>query len=284
LFEKNARLERLATGYRNATGLTTDPEGHLFFSDDSNRKVYRWNEATKEALQIAEIPGRDQAMVMAYVDPSTLLMIGRESRVYALNLAEAGATPQTVTGVPEKLPDTRLLIPLGIHNMMSVLDDLMEHRDYIYRRGSNTAVISIIENAPREYFYAPGSKTAVKTGGTWRPLVQSSNIAAFSPGDKFYATSEDDGKTYRVRLNKNETLAHYVFAERGGTSVVEDSVGNVYIASDQVYIYNNEGDQISVLELPERPCSLAFGGLDKRTLFIGARSSLYSIRTVAPGR
>ncbi len=283
LFGKNAKLNKLATGYRNVTGLTTDPEGHLYFSDDSNRKVYRWNDATQEAVQIADIPDRDQAMVMAYVEPSTLLMIGRESRVYTLNLSEPNAPLQTITGVPEERPDTKLLIPLGIHNMMSVLDDLMEHRDYNYRRGSNTAVISVIENAPREYFYAPGSKTAVKAGGTWRPLVQSSNIAAFSPGDKFYVTSEDDGKTYRVKLRKNETLAHYVFAERGGTSVIEDSVGNVYIASDQVYIYNSEGDPIGLLELPERPGSLAFGGPDKRTLYIGARSSLYSIRTAAPG-
>jgi sugar lactone lactonase YvrE len=281
LFEKNAKLEKLATGFRNATGLTTDTKGHLFFSDDSNRKVYRWNEVDKKAEQIAETP--DQPVVMAYVEPSTLLMVARGSSVYSLNLAQDGATPQTVTETTEKLPDTKLLIPVGLHNMMSILDDLMEHRDYLYRRGSNTAVVSVIENAPRAYYYAPGTKTAIKTGGTWRPLVQSSNIGAFSPGDKFYVTSEDDGKTYHVILNKNDTLTYYVFAERGGTSVIEDAAGNVYIASDQVYIYNSQGKQIGILELPERPGSLAFGGPDNRTLFIGARSSVYSIRTVNPG-
>jgi sugar lactone lactonase YvrE len=283
MFENGARLEKLANGYRNATGLTTDSQGKLYFSDDANRTIYQWDAAKKEAVQIADIPERDQAMVMAYVEPSTLLMIGRESHVYTLNLTESEASLQTITGVPETLPGTKLLIPLGIHNMMSVLDDLMEHRDYIYRRGSNTAVVSVIENAQREYFYAPGSKTAVKAGGTWRPLVQSSNMAAFSPGDTFYVTSEDDGKTYHVKLNKNETLTHRVFAERGGTSAIEDSAGNVYIASDQVYIYDSQGEQIGVLECPERPGSLAFGGPDKRTLFIGARTSLYSIRTVVAG-
>jgi sugar lactone lactonase YvrE len=57
----------------------------------------------------------------------------------------------------------------------------------------------------------------------------------------------------------------------------------VYIAGDQVYIYNAKGNQIGVLEIPERPGSMAFGGPDKRTLFIGARSSLYCIRTLSPG-
>ncbi len=87
-----------------------------------------------------------------------------------------------------------------------------------------------------------------------------------------YLTATDNGK-----------LATSLFAERGGTSVVSDEAGNAYIAGDQVYIYNRDGKQIGVLEVPERPGSLAFGGLDKRTLFIGARSSIYAIRTAAPG-
>ena len=103
---------------------------------------------------------------------------------------------------------------------------------------------------------------------------------AFAPGDRFYVACEDDGKTYRVELLGNETIKHCVFAERGGTASVEDAVGNVYIASDQVYVYNKDGKQIGVLEIPERPSSLAFGGSDNKTLFIGARTSLYSIRTV----
>jgi sugar lactone lactonase YvrE len=182
------------------------------------------------------------------------------------------------------LPDAVLLLPVGLHNMLSILHDLMERRDYVYRRGSNTAVIRVVENAHRGYFYAPGTRTALFAGGTWRPILQSSNLAAFAPGDEHYVTSEDDGKTYRVKLDSDEKLTASVFAERAGTSVINDAAGNVYIASDQVYIYNREGKQIGVLETPERPGSLAFGASDGRTLFIGARSSLYSICTAASGR
>ena len=140
-------------------------------------------------------------------------------------------------------------------------------------------MISVVENAHRGYFYAPGTKTAIIAGGTWRPILQSSTLAAFSPDDAHYLTSEDDGKTYCAKLGNDGRLTTSIFTERGGTSVVCDKAGNVYIASDQVYIYNRAGKQIGALELPERPGSLAFGGPDKRTLFIGARSSLYSIRT-----
>jgi hypothetical protein len=200
-----------------------------------------------------------------------------------LNVAENGAVPQQVAETAEKLPGTTLLIPVGLHHMLSVLKDQLEGRDYVYRQGSNTAVLSVLENAHRGYFYAPGSTTAILAGGTWRPLLQSSNMAAFAVNDTRYVTSEDDGKTYRVTLENDGKLTAAVFAERGGTSVVRDSADNVFIASDQIYVYNSAGKLIGVLEIPERPGSLAFGGPDKQTLFIGARGSIYSIRTAAPG-
>ena len=277
VFEKKAKLELLTSGFGNASGMTTNTAGHLFFTDAAKRKVYRWNEIDRKAEQVAETQG--QPMVMGFAPPSTLLIVAYEKAVYSLNLEEKGATPQPVTETAEKLPGTLLLLPVGLHNMVSILRDLMEHRDYVYRQGSNTAVIGVVENAHRGYFYAPGTKTAIMAGGTWRPILQSSNLAAFSPGVAHYLTSEDDGKTYHAKLENDGRLTTRVFTERGGTSVVSDEAGNVYIASDQVYVYDREGKQIGVLELPERPGSLAFGGPDKRTLFIGARSSLYSIRT-----
>ena len=66
--------------------------------------------------------------------------------------------------------------------------------------------------------------------------------------------------------------------------MVTDVEGNVYLAAGDVWIYDRAGKPLGVLEIPERPGSLAFGGADRRTLFIGARTSLYSIRTKHAGR
>jgi sugar lactone lactonase YvrE len=282
VFANNARLEIQAGGFSNVSGMTTDDAGRLYFTDASKRKIYQWNEKEVRAEQIAETEPQKQPMVLGFARPSMLLIVAYEKAIYSLKLGEPGAVPQIVTE-SVKSPDTTLLLPVGLHNMLSILNDLMERRDYVYRSGSNTAVISITENAHRGYFYAPGTKTAIMTGGTWRPILQSSNLAAFQPGQEHYITSEDDGKTYLVKLGADEQLTCRVFAERGGTAVVHDKAGNVYIAGDQVYVYDSKGKQVGILEIPERPGSIAFGGPDKRTLFIGARSSLYTIRTVSPG-
>jgi hypothetical protein len=288
VFAKGATLERLATGFSNASGLTASDAGDVFFTDAANRKIYRWNAAANRADVLAELPGQPQ--VLGFVPPSNLLAIANERAVYHLNVnqgttadSQPSSQAEVVKETSELLTGSLLLLPVGLHNQLSVMKDMIEHRGYVFRRGSNTAIINTVTNEHRGYFYAPGTKTAIMAGGTWRPNLQSSQLAAFAPGESHYLTSEDDGRTYLARLDNYDSLSTTVFAERGGTAVVADQAGNVYIASGQLWIYDRKGDQIGSLVLPERPGSLAFGGPDKRTLFIGARSSLYSIRTKALG-
>ena len=55
------------------------------------------------------------------------------------------------------------------------------------------------------------------------------------------------------------------------------------MAAGQIYVYNREGRLIDTIEVAERPIQVVIGGTDRRTLFIAARSSLYSARILAPG-
>ena len=72
--------------------------------------------------------------------------------------------------------------------------------------------------------------------------------------------------------------------DRGGESVAQDSEGNVYIVSGQIYAYNPSGKFIDTIYVPERPSQILFGGPDRKTLFIGARSSLYAVQMRNSGR
>jgi hypothetical protein len=288
VFDKNGKLQKLAAGLSNASGLAASDTGIIFFSDAVSNKIYRWDETAQMAEPLAEIPGQPQ--VLGFVPPSSLLVIANQRAVYHLNINPdpagnlAGTNrAELVKETAELLAESILLLPVGVHNQLSQLKNLMEHRGYVYRQGSNTAIVSEVSDEHRGYYYAPGTRAAILAGGTWRPNLQASQLAAFAPGDSHYLTSEDDGQTYVAKLENYRSLSTTVFVERGGTSVVADAAGNVYVASGQVWIYDRNGKQIGVLEVPERPGSLAFGGKDKRTLFIGARSSLYSIRTQAPG-
>ena len=49
-------------------------------------------------------------------------------------------------------------------------------------------------------------------------------------------------------------------------------------AAGQILIFDPSGKQIDTIEVPQRPTCLIFGDPDHKTLFITARSSLYSVR------
>ena len=279
-FAPEAQLTRLAGGFSNADGLTADDRGIAYFTDAAEHAIFRWNAAANRADLLAKVEA--SPMVLGFVAPDTLLAIDNEKSVTQIQISSGRVTP--VSAVDQPQPGTTLLLPVGLHNELWTLNALLAHRGYIYRAGSNTALRSALLPEPRSYFYATGSSTAILAGGTWRPLLQSSQLAPFRVGDRHLLVSEDDAKAYTAELTAPETLSTDLFAQRGGTSVVSDAAGNVYLASGQVFIYDATGKQTGVLELPERPGSLCFGGPDRRTLFIAARAGLYAIRTASPGR
>jgi hypothetical protein len=105
------------------------------------------------------------------------------------------------------------------------------------------------------------------------------------PGQPFYVSDENGEKTYEATVSDDGTLTSLkLFVEQGGESVAADEKGNVYIAAGRVYVYDPSGKLIDTISVPERPSQLLFGGENRHTLFILARSSLYAVRVVNKGR
>jgi sugar lactone lactonase YvrE len=287
-FARDAKLEQLATGFSNATSLTADDAGRVYFTDAVQGRIYRWNDADKKADVLTQISGQNQPQVMGFVKPSSLLIAAfapGARQVGAIGYLDInGGQPQVITETADPKPGTALLLPVGIHNRMDIMQDYMNHRGYQFRSNSNTSIIRTVENEHRGYFYAPDSNVALMAGGTGRPIMQASQMAIVEPGQSFYLTSEDDCRTWLATLSKDFKLTAKLFADRGGNSVVADADGNVYIADGNVCVYDKTGKQIGTLETPERASGLAFGGPDKKTLYIGARSSFYAIRMSVGGK
>jgi len=81
------------------------------FTDAAQHKIYRWNETSKQAEVIAEIPGHP--VVIGFVPTSTLLARRYEKAVYSLNVAALDTTQQ-ITEVTNLASDTKFLLPVGV--------------------------------------------------------------------------------------------------------------------------------------------------------------------------
>jgi sugar lactone lactonase YvrE len=115
--------------------------------------------------------------------------------------------------------------------------------------------------------------------------IRSFGLAVAAPGERVYVTDEAAHTTSVGTLAPDGSVGDLKpFANRGGEGVAVDERGNVYIAAGQIYVYEPSGRLLGEIAVPERPLQLVFGGLDGRTLFIPARTSLYAVRTRFRGR
>jgi len=66
--------------------------------------------------------------------------------------------------------------------------------------------------------------------------------------------------------------------DHGSDGMAVDEKGNLYTTHGKVIVYNADGKKLEEIEVPEGPANVCFGGDDNKTLFITARTSLYSVR------
>ena len=117
-------------------------------------------------------------------------------------------------------------------------------------------------------------------------LVKPNGIA-LSPDEKWlYVTDNGTGLLWRYpielpgKIGKGERIA--ITPSPDGMTV--DTEGRLYVTGlGGIYVLTSEGKWIGLIGVAEQPSNCTFGGKDMRTLFITARTGLYSIDTEAHG-
>lgn len=64
----------------------------------------------------------------------------------------------------------------------------------------------------------------------------------------------------------------------GGDGLTVDEKGNLYITSELgLQVFAPDGKLLGIISLPEMPANVTFGGKDLKTLYVTARTSLYTV-------
>ena len=72
------------------------------------------------------------------------------------------------------------------------------------------------------------------------------------------------------------------FIDVGSDGMAIDCAGNLYVTQGGVRIYNPNGDLLETLAVPGA-ANVAFGGPERRTLYITATDSLFAVELAIPG-
>ncbi len=116
--------------------------------------------------------------------------------------------------------------------------------------------------------------------------IQKPNGVALSPsGNILYVTSAQDGyiNAYPVMADGSVGAKTKFVDVPSPDGIAVDDAGNVYVASTKVEVFRPDGTKVGSLTVPQQPANVAFGGADRKTLYITARTAVYQTRVNVPG-
>lgn len=140
----------------------------------------------------------------------------------------------------------------------------------------------------RVYRLAPGAKQAVVVDDA----RQQPNGVTLSPDEKtLYLAAQDGIFKYAVaRDGSTGPAQRFTNAVASGDGMVVDCAGNLYVTQTDVVVLSPAGLEIGRIPAPSPNASVtnvAFGGRDRKTLFItalgGAGRGLYQVKLQVPG-
>jgi hypothetical protein len=267
-----AKVEKLADGFLNIAGATVDSQGNVYFADAHEGHIYRWSQETRRAEPVRDIP--QQPVQLAFDKAGNLLVVAYTGNGTVLAFRPDKSDSEIVTLSPqpgEPRPGMMAMLPVNrwMHDAEFLRDSTM-HKPVHYISPDGTTFI------PAGQDFTSG---ATQWGTKMADVLRAFRLAPAVAGRPFYVTNEIELKTWVFTAGPDGALSEpKLFAQEGGQCVTTDDQGNVYLAAGQILVFDPSGKQIDTIEVPQRPTCIVFGGQDRKTLFITARSSLYSVR------
>jgi gluconolactonase len=259
LVAPGGKVEKLADGFTFTEGPAVDKEGNVFFSDIPNQRIHKWSVDGKLST-FRENSGRANGLFFD-AQGNLIACEGGNRQVTSIN-------PQgKVTVLADKYNGKKLNSPN---------DCWVDPKGGIYfsdpRYGGNEG---LEQDGFHVYYISPDRKQVTRVTSD---LKMPNGVLGTADGKKLYVADSGDRKTYVYAIQADGTLTDKkLFAEQGSDGMTLDERGNLYLTGMGITVYDPSGKMLEEIAVPERPANCVFGGKDRKTLFITARTSLYAV-------
>jgi gluconolactonase len=257
---EGAKVEKLAGGFKFTEGPAADAEGNIFFTDIPNNKIHKWSLDGKLITFHKDSGGANGL----FFDKKGNLLVCEGGRRRLVSIGRNGRKKV----LADKYDDKKLNSP----------NDLWaDAKGGIYFTDPRYGDRSGMEQGGEYVYYV--SPDRKRLSRVIDDMVRPNGIIGTADGKTLYVADHGGRKTFVYTINEDGTLSNKrEFAPEGSDGMTIDNEGNIYLTTDVVAVYNKNGEKIETIAVPEQPSNVCFGGKDKRTLFITARTSLYSVR------
>lgn len=267
-----AKLKKLGDGYKFTEGPVADKKGNVFFTDQPNNKIIRWDASSGEFSTFSDQAGRSNGM---YFDKKGNLVscADEDNQVWVFD--KKGNHKVLVKDYEGKLlngpNDLWIDAKGGIY-----LTDPLYKRDYWKRDPA------MQQDGEHVYYLTPDGKKLTRVDDN---IKKPNGIIGTEDGKTLFVADIGAGKTYRYDVGANgELINRKLFVSMGSDGMILDDRGNLYLTGKGVTVFDKEGQQIAHIPVPAGwTANLCFAGKDRDLLFITAGEAVYGIKMTVKG-
>jgi len=254
-----AEVQKLAGDFGFTEGPAADAQGNVYFTDIPNNRILKWSLDGKLSTFLDNTEGANGL----YFDKAGNLLACQGGGRRLVSIAPSGQ----VTVLADKYDG----------KPFNSLNDLwIDPKGGVYftdpRYGNREGMQ---QDGEHVYYLTPDRAKVIRVVSD---MVRPNGVIGTPDGKTLYVADHGGNKTFAYTIKEDGALADKkLFAPEGSDGMTIDDEGNVYLTTRVVAVYDKEGKKIEEIKVPEQPANVTFGGPDRKTLFITARTSLYSI-------
>lgn len=294
----DAQLVNLGSGYSFTEGPAVDKSGNVFFTDQPNDKIFKWDAASGIITTFLTGTGRSNGMAF---DKDGNLITCADMYGEVWKIAPDGTHTVLVDNYNDKLlngPNDVWINP--VTGGMYITDPMFPrgYWDDEDPRKSNNPGWPPTHSEQAEtgkgghvYYLAPGADELVRvtdlTG--WDADSWPNGVVGTPDGKKLYVNKwagDNMGGTWVFDINTDGTLSNLTkFVDMGGDGMSMDERGNVYISNGfGVVVFNPSGEELVRIFTGGGATNNVFAGSDEKTLFItGPQTQVNSLKMKVKG-
>ena len=265
-----AVVQKAGSNFGFTEGASVAKDGSVYFTDQPNDKIYRWNEKAGITLFLE----KSERSNGTYFDKKGNLIACADLNNRLVKFTPDGKTVDLwskgwdgkhLNGPNDVWPDNKG----GIY-----FTDPYFFRDY-WEAGHTE-----VQDTRAVYYLNPKGEL-IRVISDYK---QPNGIVGTPDGKLLYATDQGNRTIWRYNIAADGTLANKTsFAPSGSDGMTIDNKGNIYLTGRSVLVFDKNGKKIADIQVPEIPANICFGGKDRKTLFITARTSVYTLRMNVKG-
>lgn len=269
---RDARAEKLASGFAFTEGPAPDKQGNIYFTDQPNNKIYIWT-TRGELKTFMENPGRANGLYFDH-NGNLLSCSDMNNQLWSISVAD--------TSYKILVADFNDMKLNGPNDLWVHPDGGIYFTDPLYVRPYWTRNPEMQQDGEHVYFLSADKKSLQRVTND---LIKPNGITGTPDGKKLYVADIGADKTYVYNIQEDGSLSEKkLFTSLGSDGMTIDSKGNIYLTGNGVTIFNSSGTQIAHIQIDEPwTANVCFGGSDRKTLFITSGTALYSIRMNVKG-